>query len=332
MEYIFPDGCHYRIEVSSIERAWIFQELVKKFRKANTSWNRAICCIMGAGAPRPNPMVNNKILWGFYTKEELREFAKIGAGEGVEVIMTPFTRPTYQPEGWQERSPGIICGMSWLGAKGAREYLEDTICLSELGFRGFLVWRKGILDVINDISMNTLPEEMTKLLTSKIVNGVRDVVKTNPVFKISIFDGNANPCDVYLAKKIASNLHWTINPKGNLSIEMLRELRSLLKKQPIDLHSRLFRWHENGEDVDRINEAYEIVMATSPVYFKDEPGPGLEMYGPTFPKKTLWEYKLSAVEAARQIIDNINRGNEKYGTNFKISEWGPNDLQLPIIK
>lgn len=316
MEYTFPDGCHYRIEVSGIERAWIFRKLVKKFQEAGILWHRAICCVRGAGAPRPNPMAANETLWGFYAKEELREFAKIGAGEGVEVIMTPFTRPTYQDGAVQAKSPqGIISGMSWRGLKAVNRYIEDILRLHELGFRGFLTWRKGTLrKLYQSANSGIFPNDI--------------------ILKLSVFDGNANPDDAEEIMDIVNysstrhSFSLTINPVTDLTVEMLREIRTVLVNTPMDVHSRIFdSWGGNN----RIKEAYNIVKATSPIYFKDEPGPRLEMYEPAFPEKTLWEYKLSAVEAARQIIDNINRGNEKYGTNFKISEWGPNDLRLPIV-
>ena len=120
-----------------------------------------------------------------------------------------------------------------------------------------------------------------------------------------------------------------MNPITDLTVEQIGEIRHCFDDFPLDIHSRIFdEWGGNN----RIEEAYEIVKVASPVYFKDEPGPALKMYAPDFPQNELLEHKLGTVEAARQIIENVNKGNEKYGTNFKISDWAPADLKIPIIK
>lgn len=295
MKYTFPDGCHYRIEVSGIERAWIFRELIKKFREAYIPWHRAICCVRGAGAPRPNLMIGGKTLWGFYAKEELREFVKIGAGEGVEVIMTPFTRPMYRNINEECKKSeeklnnqaiskeGKISGVSWRGFEATKRYIEDILCLYDLGFRGFLIWRKGLLSELH---------KRAKQLSS---------FPNDIVLKLSVFDGNANPYDAELLMHIAYQFSTgcpfslTMNPVTDLTVKMIGELREVCKNMPLDVHSRIFdSWGGNS----RIKEAYNIVKVVSPVYFKDEPGPGLEMYAPNYPEEKLWEYKLSAVSAA----------------------------------
>ncbi|MEK7627458.1 MAG: hypothetical protein AAB397_02645 [Patescibacteria group bacterium] len=318
IRYSFPDGAHYRIEVSGIESADIFLKTAKAFKKASVPWHRAICCVRGAGTPRKNPMMDNKVLCGFYEEKELREFAKIGADFGIEVIMTPFTRPTYQDSAIQAKSPqGIISGMSWRGQEALRCYFDDIIYLYSLGFRGFLVWRKSMLNnLMKRACLDYFPKDI--------------------VLKLSVFDGNANPADANLVLSLIKNSYLeempifgvTMNPVTDLTVEQIGEIRHCFDDFPLDIHSRIFEsWGGNN----RIKEVCEIVKAASPVYFKDEPGPGLEMYRPDYPAEKLLEYKLSAVETARQIIENINKGNEKYGTDFKISDWAPKDLYLPKV-
>lgn len=316
LNYSFPDGAHYRIEVSGIETAEIFRKTAEAFRKAGIPWHRAICCVRGAGAPRKNPMANGKVLCGWYTRTELKEYAKIGADFGVEVIMTPFTRPTYQDTAIQAKSPeGIISGMSWRGQEAIKHYFNDIMYLYDLGFRGFLVWRKGMLNsLLKCAFIEHFPEDV--------------------ILKLSVFDGSVNPADADLVLSIMRNfyieempvLNVTMNPVTDLTVEQIGEIRRCFDDFPLDIHSRIFdSWGGNN----RINEAYEIVKMASPVYFKDEPGPALKMYAPDFPQDELLKYKLEAVEAARRIIKNVNKGNEKYGTDFKVSDWTPKDLYLP---
>lgn len=319
VRYAFPDGAHYRIEVSGIETTEIFKKTAKEFKKNNIPWHRAICCVRGAGAPRKNPMADNKILYGWYSKKELREFAKIGADYGIEVIMTPITRPTYQSTAIQARSPqGIISGMSWRGQEALKYYFNDIMFLYGLGFRGFLVWRKSMLNnLMKCACLDYFPKDI--------------------VLKLSVFDGNANPADAELMLSLIKNSYFeempvfdiTMNPVTDLTVEQIGEIRHFFDDFPLDIHSRIFdEWGGNN----RINEAYKIVNMASPVYFKDEPGPALKMYAPDFPQDELLKYKLSAVDAARQIIENVTKGNEKYGTDFKVSEQGPKDLKLPVVK
>lgn len=318
-QYTFPDGAHYRIEVSGIETAEIFKKTAKAFKKAGIPWHKAICCVRGAGAPRKNPMMNDEVLCGFYKERELREFAKIGADYGIEVIATPFTRPTYQKSAIQAKSPqGIISGMSWRGQETVKDYYDDIMYLYNLGFRGFLIWRKGMLNSLMKCAyMELFPKDI--------------------VLKLSVFDGNANPADADFVLSSIKNFYFnelpifgaTMNPVTDLTVGQIGEIRHCFDDFPLDIHSRIFEsWGGNN----RIEEAYEIVKAASPVYFKDEPGPGLEMYRPDYSVKELLEYKLEAVEVARRIIKNVNKGNEKYGTDFRISEQGPSDLKIPVVK
>ena len=320
VRYTFPDGAHYRVETSGIESADIFSKTAKAFKQAKIPWHKAICCVRGAGVPRKNSMMNNEVLCGFYKEQELREFAKIGTDYGIEVVMTPFTRPTYQNTAIQAKSPqGIISGMSWRGQDATQDYVDDIMYLYGLGFRGFLIWRKGMLNSLMKCAyMEYFPKDI--------------------VLKLSVFDGNANPADADLVLSLMKNFYSsddspvfgvTMNPITDLTVKQIGEIRYCFDDFPLDIHSRIFEsWGGNN----RIEEVYEIVKVASPVYFKDEPGPGLEMYAPNFPQKELLEYKLSAVDAAKRIIENINRGNEKYGTNFKISDWTPADLKIPIVK
>lgn len=326
----FPDSCNYRIEVSGMETPYILKETIKAFRKAGIPFHRGICTVRGAGALRKNPMADNKQLYGFYTGEELKEMAKIGANEGVELIMTPFSRPLYRQMNakGQNNETGTLqnqttseqgrCGLSWRGDLGVAEYLEDILALYDLGFRGFLVWRKGMLMQLISMSyLSKLPKDI--------------------VLKLSVFDDNANIFDAHLVNYLRKNypnncnkpvLDITMNPATDLTVEMLSQIRAEIDNMPMDIHCPIFdSWGTNN----RIDEAYEVVKAASPCYFKNEFGPGLEMYAPDYPQEKLLEYKLAAVPMAQRIIYNVNEGNAKFSTNFRVSDWTPEDLHLPVI-
>ncbi len=299
----FPDGGNYRIEVSGIETANVFLKTAQAFKDAGIPWHRAICCVRGAGY--------QEVL---YSADQLKDIIKIGADYGVEIVITPYSRAVYQDTAIQAQSDwGRVSGIGWRGKEGVDSYINDLKYLYDVGFRAFLVWSPGMLNhVLRLIGVGHLS---------------RDIV-----LKISVFTGISNPVDVELVKTIYNTYRLpvglTINPVTDLTVQQLEEIRLEAGGTTLDVHSRIF---DNWGGNDRIDDAYSIVQYASPVYFKDEPGPGVEMYHPDYPEEDLLRCKLDAVDAARRIIENVNDSNEMCGTDFKVSGWAPEDLRLSVV-
>jgi len=73
----FPDGALYRNEISSIERPPTLRAMQDEARKLKVRVHRVIAVTMGAT---------------LLTMDELRELARMAAGEGTELVVLPGPR------------------------------------------------------------------------------------------------------------------------------------------------------------------------------------------------------------------------------------------------
>ncbi len=282
----FPDGANYRVEISGIETARVLEATIDEAHKQGVPFHRAIAMVRGAT---------------LFTRDELREFARIAHEARVEVIMTPGPRPTWDI-GRQVATPeGVISGLRLRGMDSVRHYLMDIARCIQVGFRGFLVWDEGVLSLLNSMKQNgDLPPDV--------------------IFKVSIFAGHANPAGVRLVESLGAN---TCNPVADLTLPMLAAIRSIVSI-PLDIHIQL--WASMG-GYNRIYETPEIVRVASPCYFKMEPGPGLGMY---MPWGTSGEgLAQSGREKIRSIKNIIELIGETY-PELTVSKQGAEDLRVPL--
>ncbi|MBT9161776.1 MAG: hypothetical protein DDT27_00315 [Dehalococcoidia bacterium] len=282
----FPDGANYRVEISGIETARVLEATIDEAHKQGVPFHRAIAMVRGAT---------------LFTRDELREFARIAHEARVEVIMTPGPRPTWDI-GRQVATPeGVISGLRLRGMDSVRHYLMDIERCIQVGFRGFLVWDEGVLSLLNSMKQNgDLPPDV--------------------IFKVSIFAGHANPAGVRLVESLGAN---TCNPVADLTLPMLAAIRSIVSI-PLDIHIQL--WASMG-GYNRIYETPEIVRVASPCYFKMEPGPGLGMY---MPWGTSGEgLAQSGREKIRSIKNIIELIGETY-PELTVSKQGAEDLRVPL--
>ncbi|GAH19875.1 unnamed protein product, partial [marine sediment metagenome] len=70
----FPDGAHYRIEISGVERPSTLEALIDEAIKRNIPVHRLISTVMGST---------------LLDKKELKSFAKMASDAKMEVIITP---------------------------------------------------------------------------------------------------------------------------------------------------------------------------------------------------------------------------------------------------
>ncbi len=198
----FPDGAHYRIEISGVERPEVLDAVVDEAIKRNIPVHRLISTVMGAT---------------LLSKDELKTFARIAHDAKVEVIITPGPRASWDI-GRQVATPeGALCGMRFRGADALAQYIEDILRAIDIGFRGFLVWDEGALMVLNEM------REQGK-------------IPKNTVFKVSIFAGHANPAGAKLLEQLGAN---TFNPIADITLPMFAAIRKTIKI-PIDVHVYLF--------------------------------------------------------------------------------------------
>lgn len=296
----FPDGANYRIEVSGIETPGILEAVIDEAKIQGIPIHRAISTVGGSA---------------HWTDAELKELAQIAAKNKVEVIICPGNLA----RGLIENPNNLFTMMNWQNAKEVKAYLNEILRCIKIGFRGFLVWRKG-------------------MLAGLALSRAKNIIPSQTIFKLSTFDNNANIYDFLLAEKLGVD---TINVANNLSLENLSEIRKKISVV-LDIHitfwQMAFEKNEKGrleliaKPYDRIKDAPELARLCSPCYFKFEAGtPGIGVYdlsGSNWTEKDLQEHKRKDVRVAAQIVKDIKK---KY-PYLRHSNWGPYDLRIPRIK
>ncbi len=198
----FPDKCHYRIEISGVERPSTLEALIDEMDKRDVPVHRLISMVMGAT---------------LLSDEEMEQFARMAKDAKLEVIVTPGPR-TLWDLGGQIRTPeGAVSGIRFRGSDNLAYVIADIRRAVEFGFRGFLVVDEGLLWLLT---------EMRK---------AGDVPK-DVVFKVSIFAGHANPAGAKVLEMLGAD---TFNPVADLPLPMLAALRKAVD-MPIDVHVYLF--------------------------------------------------------------------------------------------
>lgn len=198
----FPDGTHYRVELSGIETPKVLVAAIDEAKKQGVPFHRSVSVVRGAS---------------MLTREELKEFARIAHDNEVEVIMTPGPRPTWYI-GRQIATPeGAISGLRMRGMETVKHYLMDLVRCVDLGFRGFLVWDEGVLSLLDGMRQNgDLPLDI--------------------IFKVSVFAGHANAAGVKLVESLGAG---SCNPVADLSLPQLASIRKVVNL-PLDVHIQLW--------------------------------------------------------------------------------------------
>lgn len=194
----FPDGGHFRIEVSGIERVSALETLVRESERRNVPVHRIIATVGGAT---------------YLTRGELEDFARLAREQRIEVVMTPGPRRAWD-SGRQMATPeGLVSGMRLRGMDAVRHWLRDVERCIEAGFRGFLVADEGLLWLAHSLrGHGVIPEDV--------------------VLKLSVFAGQANPAGALVAQRLGAD---TFNPLADLTLSMLAAIRSAISI-PMDIY------------------------------------------------------------------------------------------------
>jgi len=198
----FPDKCHYRIEISGVERPSTLEAVIDEMEKRKVPVHRLISTVMGA------TLLSDK---------ELEQMAKLAHDAKLEVIITPGPR-TLWDLGGQIRTPeGAISGIRFRGSDNLAYVIADIKRAIDIGFRGFLVVDEGLLWLLAQMrKAGDIPKDV--------------------VFKVSIFAGHANPAGGKVLETLGAN---TFNPVADLTLPMLAAIRKAVNI-PIDVHVYLF--------------------------------------------------------------------------------------------
>ncbi|MFO7991141.1 MAG: hypothetical protein R6U61_02465 [Thermoplasmata archaeon] len=216
----FPDGGHYRMEISGVERPSALEALIEEREKRDIPVHRLISTVMGST---------------YLSDDELEDFAKMAHDAEMEVIITPGPRSSWNT-GRQVATPeGALSGLRVRGSDNLIYAFKDVMRCMEFGFKGFLVTDEGMLWLINELKKKGLiPKDVT--------------------FKVSIYAGHANAAGGKLLESLGAG---TFNPLGDISIPMFAAIRQAIDI-PIDVHILLgesmggFNRFYEGPDIAKV--------------------------------------------------------------------------------
>ncbi|MDI6855733.1 MAG: hypothetical protein QMD21_02980 [Candidatus Thermoplasmatota archaeon] len=198
----FPDGAHYRMEISGIERPSTLEAMIDEMDKRKIPVHRIISTVMGST---------------LLDEKELAKFAQLAKDAKLEVIITPGPRTAWDL-GAQLRTPeGALSGMRIRGSDNLSHIIADIKRCTDIGFRGFLVMDEGLLWILNNLRKE-------------------GIIPKDTVFKVSILAGHANAAGARVLETLGAN---TFNPVGDLTLPMFASLRKAVTI-PMDVHIFLF--------------------------------------------------------------------------------------------
>lgn len=283
----FQDGAHCRIEIAGVERPSTFEAMLRAMDEFQVPVHRAICAVGGATC---------------LTSAELKEMARLGAENRIELIMTPAPTRAWDT-GRQIATPeGYVSGLRTRGSDNLRYVLSDIYRSIEAGIRGFLVVDEGLLWLLCEMrKAGELPKKI--------------------VFKVSVFAGHGNAAGAKLLENIGAN---TFNPLADLTLPMMASIRKSVKI-PLDLYVILV---DAMGGFNRSWEAAEMARVASPCYFKFEPGASeASIYKPYVTESFHEGLVREKVKMAKILTELMQRQNPA----VTCSDMGPEDLALPEV-
>ena len=222
----FPDGAHFRIEIPSVEDPAALRAVVEEAHLRNVPVHRVS---QGSGSM-------------LLTNEDLREMARIGADEGLEVNLFVGPREEYGVGGAVRSPDGMLLSGRLRGLHQLRYALEDIERAVDAGIRGFLIADTGLLELLKTmVDDGELPRSI--------------------VWKVSAVLAPSNP--VTFRQLIALG-GTTINVPSDITLAELAEIREL-SDAPIDLYLEA---PDAMGGVVRGHELAEIASVSAPLYAK----------------------------------------------------------------
>ncbi len=285
----FPDGAHYRMEISGVERPNVLEALVDEMNRRKIPIHRVISVVMGAT---------------LLDRAELRDFAQIAAENRLEVILTPGPRAAWDV-GRQVVTPeGGLSGLRFRGSDQLRYVITDILTCIEIGFRGFLVIDEGLLWLLNELrKAGEIPDDVT--------------------FKVSIYAGHASAAGGKVLQSLGAG---TFNPVGDLSLPQLASIRQAVDI-PMDLHIYLaesfggYNRFYDGAEMARVCAPCYFKIEPGPACAA---GPGA-LYKPWTSPQALADFAREKVKYA-EIIHTLIQENQP---DLILSKQGCKGLAIP---
>jgi hypothetical protein len=285
----FPDGAHYRMEISGVERPNVLEALIKEMEARQMPIHRLISTVMGST---------------LLDDAELRDFAQMAAEAKLEVIITPGPRSGWDVGRQLVTPEGGLSGLRYRGSDQLSYVIAEYLRCIEIGFRGFLCIDEGLLWLVNELKKTgDIPEDV--------------------VFKVSIFAGHASAAGGKVLEMLGAS---TFNPVGDLSLPQLASIRQAIEI-PMDLHIYLsdsfggFNRFYDGPEMARVCAPCYFKIEPGPALAA---GPGA-IYKPWVSPALLADMAREKVKYAQIIHELIQATNPE----LKMSGLGPADLAIP---
>jgi hypothetical protein len=289
----FPDGGHYRIEVSGVEGPAVLEALIDEKNKRNVPVHRLISVVQGGV---------------LFERAELRDFAQMAAAERMEVIAVPGPRNGWDIGRQYASSEGMRAGMNHRGSDELRKVIADMLRMYEEGLRGFMIVDEGLMWLIR-----TMQDQG---------NFPKDVA-----IKLSVWASISSPAGAKLVEMLGVS---SFNPPSDITLPQLAAVRRTVSI-PLDFY--IYTSVSFGGS-NRFYEGPEVARVAAPCYFKIEPGASLSAGGGESLYQP-WVGDAEHISLTRKkvkwagIIRELIQENEP---DIKLSEQGPADLRVPVVR
>ncbi len=236
----FPDGGHYRIEMSGIEGPKVLEALIAERHRRNIPVHRLVSFCQGGT---------------LFDDAELKDFAQMAAEDKMEVIAIPGPRNAWDIGRQFVTADGQRCGgLNHRGSDEIRKVIADMFRMYEIGFRGFMLVDRGVLSLVK-----TMQEQG---------NFPKDIA-----IKLSVWAGVSSAAGAKLAQDLGAS---SFNPVSDLTLPQMAAIRKVVDI-PIDFYIWTF---DSYGGANRLYDAPEVAKIYGPCYFKFEPAPTAGFYNP----------------------------------------------------
>jgi hypothetical protein len=216
----FEGGAHYRMEITGIESANNFANLVKEIDKQKAVVHRVIGLVGGSA---------------LIDKAELKEYAQISADAKIEALVNPMASRAWDGGNQYKTPEGYVSGMRLRGQDNMRLWLKEFDRCLNAGIRGFLITDESVLyTVVKMRAAGLIPAE-TK-------------------FKVSVFAGHGNAIAGKMLEDMGAD---SFNPLADLTLPMFSAIRSATSI-PMDVYMSLVdsmgnvQRHVDADEIARI--------------------------------------------------------------------------------
>jgi hypothetical protein len=262
----FSDGAQYRVEIPSTEGPKAFQAVLDEARRLQCPLHRVS---QGSGVQ-------------MLSDAEIREMAKIGAGENIEVCLFLTPRASFDIGGMWNAPSGRVIGWQARGANQVQYALDEIYRVIDLGIRSVLIADWGIIKIVADLRK-------------------KNVFPHNLLIKSSAIMAPANPASAQLLEEIGTD---TINVATDLNMAQLSAIRQVTKA-PLDIYVEA---PDGLGGFVRHHETPDMIRFAAPMYVKLGVRNSPDIYpSGQHMENVLLQLSRERVRRSKLVIDLIQR-------------------------